>query len=312
MALNRSHSNSDSSTVFEIQPRRLRVYPAPFEYHRAESVDGAIALLQELGDQAKLIAGGHSLLPVMKLRLAQPAHLIDLGRIETLRGVSADGAAIRIGAMATHQQIATDETLRQLCPLLPEVAGLIGDVQVRNRGTIGGALAHADAAADYPAAILALDATIVAVGPNGERTIPAADFFLGFLTTALEPDEILTEIRIPALPARTGTSYQKLANQASGYALTGIAAVVTIGDDGRCSQAKIGITGAGDTAGRATGVEQGLIGAALDDATIRAAADRAAEGIDFLDDIHASADYRRQVTIGLTRRAILAAAKRAE
>jgi aerobic carbon-monoxide dehydrogenase medium subunit len=287
------------------------VYPAPFEYHRAESVEDAIGLLQELGDQAKLIAGGHSLLPVMKLRLAQPAHLIDLGRIDGLRGVTADGSTIRIGALTTHHQLATDDTLRQVLPVLAETAGVIGDVQVRNRGTIGGALAHADAAADYPAAILALDASIVAVGPSGERLIPAADFFVGFLTTALAPDEILTEIRISALPARTGTSYQKLANQASGYALTGIAAVITLGDDGRCSQAKIGITGAGDKAVRATGVEEALAGATLDEAMVRSAAERAGDGIDFLDDIHASADYRRQVTIGLTRRAILAAAERA-
>jgi carbon-monoxide dehydrogenase medium subunit len=287
------------------------VYPAPFEYHRADSVEGAIGLLQELGEEAKLIAGGHSLLPVMKLRLAQPAHLIDLNRIEALRGVTADGSVIRIGALMTHHQLATDETLRKRCPILAETADVIGDVQVRNRGTLGGALAHADAAADYPATILALGATIVAIGPNGERTISATDFFVGFLTTALEPDEILTEIRIPSLPSHTGTSYQKLANQASGYALTGIAAVVTLGDDGRCSQAKIGITGAGDKAVRAAGVEQALTGAALDDATVRAAAERAGDGIDFLDDIHASADYRRTVTIGLTRRAILAAVERA-
>jgi carbon-monoxide dehydrogenase medium subunit len=286
------------------------VYPAPFEYHRAESVEGAIGLLQELGDQAKLIAGGHSLLPVMKLRLAQPAHLIDIGRIDALRGVTVDGSTIRIGALTTHNQIATDETLRRLCPLLSETASVIGDVQVRNRGTIGGALAHADAAADYPAAMLALDAVIWAVGGT-ESGIPAASFFIGFLTTALDSAEIITDIRIPTLPARTGTSYQKLANQASGYALTGIAAVITLGDDGRCTQAKIGITGAGDKAVRATGVEEALAGATLDEATVRSAAERAGDGIDFLDDIHASADYRRQVTIGLTRRAILAAADRA-
>jgi aerobic carbon-monoxide dehydrogenase medium subunit len=287
------------------------VYPASFEYHKADSVEGAISLLQELGDQAKLIAGGHSLLPIMKLRLAQPAHLIDLGPISSLRGVSANSSVIRIGAMTTHKQIATDPSIRQQCPVLAEAAASIGDVQVRNRGTIGGALAHADAAADYPAAILALEAEIVAHGPNGERTIPASEFFVGFLTTSLAPDEILTEIHVPSLPSKTGASYQKLANQASGYALTGIAAIITIGDDGRCSQAKIGITGAGDTAVRASGVEQALIGSSLDEAAIRAAAEHAGDGIDFLADIHASADYRRSVTIGLTRRAIATAAERA-
>jgi carbon-monoxide dehydrogenase medium subunit len=288
------------------------VYPASFEYHKADSVEGAISLLQELGDQAKLIAGGHSLLPIMKLRLAQPAHLVDLGPISTLRGVTANGSVIRIGAMTTHKQIATDPSILQQVLVLAEAAASIGDVQVRNRGTIGGALAHADAAADYPAAILALDAEIVAQGPDGERTIPASDFFVGFLTTSLSPDEILTEIRVPSLPPKTGANYQKLANQASGYALTGIAAIITIGDDGRCSQAKIGITGAGDTAVRASGVEQALIGSTLDDAAIRAAAEHAGDGIDFLADIHASADYRRTVTIGLTRRAIATAAERAK
>ncbi len=287
------------------------MFPAPFEYHKAESVAGAIGLLQEFGDQSKLIAGGHSLLPIMKLRLAQPAHLIDLGRIQTLQGISANGPGIRIGAMTTHRQIATDPTIRVQCPVLAETASVIGDVQVRNRGTIGGALAHADAAADYPAAILALEAEMVAQGPNGERTIPAADFFVGFLTTALTPDEILTEIRIPSQPAKTGSNYQKLANQASGYALTGIAAILTLGDDGKCSQAKIGITGAGDVAVRAGSVEQALIGTSLDEASIHAAAAHAGDGIDFLDDIHASADYRRSVTIGLTRRAIQAAAEKA-
>jgi carbon-monoxide dehydrogenase medium subunit len=287
------------------------VYPASFEYHKADSVEGAISLLQELGDQAKLIAGGHSLLPIMKLRLAQPAHLIDLGPISSLRGVSANSSVIRIGAMTTHKQIATDPSIRQQCPVLAEAAASIGDVQVRNRGTIGGALAHADAAADYPAAILALEAEIVAQGPNGERTIPASEFFVGFLTTSLAPDEILTEIHVPSLPYKTGASYQKLANQASGYALTGIAAIITVGDDGRCSQAKIGITGAGDTAVRASGVEQALIGSSLDEAAIRAAAEHTGDGIDFLADIHASADYRRSVTIGLTRRAIATAADRA-
>jgi carbon-monoxide dehydrogenase medium subunit len=287
------------------------VFPAPFEYHKADTVEGAIGLYQKLGDEAKYIAGGHSLLPIMKLRLAQPAHLIDLGQIETLRGVNENGAGLRIGALTTHKQIQTDPIIRAKCPILAETAGVIGDVQVRNRGTIGGALAHADAAADYPAAILALEAEMVAQGPNGERAIPASEFFVGFLTTALMPDEILTEIRVPSQPAKTGSSYQKLANQASGYALTGIAAIVTIGDDGTCSQARIGITGAGDVAVRASSVERALVGTSLDDASIRTAAEHAGDGIDFLDDIHASADYRQSVTVGLTRRAIQAAAEKA-
>jgi carbon-monoxide dehydrogenase medium subunit len=174
--------------------------PAQFAYQRAGSVDEAIALLREHGEGAKLIAGGHSLLPIMKLRLAEPETLVDIGRIAELRGVRRDNGEIAIGALTTHHQIATDAQIRSTVPLLADTAATVGDRQVRNRGTIGGALAHADAAADYPAAILALDATIVARGAQGERRIPVREFFLDFLTTALQPDEVLTEIRVP-LPA---------------------------------------------------------------------------------------------------------------
>ena len=189
--------------------------PAAFEYHRAGSVQEAIALLQQYGEGTKLLAGGHSLLPVMKLRLAEPSHLVDIGGLAELQDVSADGqdgGALRVGALVTHHRLATDPLVRRRCPLLAETAATVGDRQVRNRGTIGGALAHADAAADHPAAVLALDAAIVAQGPGGARTIPAADFFVAFLTTALAPDEVLTEVRVPALPPRSGVSYQKLAN----------------------------------------------------------------------------------------------------
>ena len=285
--------------------------PVPFDYHRAGSVEEAIAFLREHGEGAKLLAGGHSLLPIMKLRLAQPAHLVDIGGLASLRGIRIDGDTIRIGALTTHHTIETDEALRRACPLLPEVARVIGDRQVRNRGTIGGTLAHADPAADFPAAVLALDATLVARGADGERTIPAGDFFLGFLTAALNPDEVLTEIRISTPPARTGMSYQKLANQASGYATVGVAALVTLGEDDTCRQACIGITGAGANAVRATAVEEALTGRRPDEATIRDAAALADEGIEFLDDIHASADYRQQVTRGLTRRALQTAVARA-
>lgn len=284
--------------------------PFPFEYHRAGSIDEAINLLQQHGDGAKLIAGGHSLLPVMKLRLAQPTHLIDIARIPGLNGVAEEGDGLRIGALTTHHAIETNSALRARCPLLPETARTIGDRQVRNRGTIGGALAHGDPAADYPAAILALDAAIVAQGPEGERTIPAADFFLGFLTTALAPDEVLTAVRIPRLPAGAGASYQKLANPASGYAIVGVAAVVSVGHDGR-GPVRVGITGAAPSAVRATAVEEALSGGPLDPDAIAAAASRAADGLDLLDDVHAPADYRRQVTVGLTRRALLTAWERA-
>ena len=285
--------------------------PAAFEYHRAGSVQEAISLLQQFPDDAKLLAGGHSLLPVMKLRLAEPAHLIDIGGVGELRGVREEEGGVRIGALTTHREIERNEVLRQRCPLLPEIAARVGDRQTRARGTLGGALSHADPAADYPAGIVALEADLIAQGPDGERTIPATEFFLGFLTTALNPDEVLTAVRIPMLPARTGVNYQKLANQASGYAVVGVAAVVTLSSDGSCDAARIGITGAGANAVRATAVEDALRGRPLDEATVAAACAAADQGIDLLDDLHASADYRRQVVRGLTRRAVLAAATRA-
>lgn len=283
--------------------------PAAFSYHRAGTVQEAISLLQEHdADGAKLLAGGHSLLPVMKLRLAEPAHIIDIGDVDDLRGIRVDGDTVVIGAMTTHREIERDETMAAKSPLLVDIAKVIGDRQVRARGTIGGTLAHADPAADYPAGILALDAEMVAVGPNGERTIAASDFFVGFLTTALAPDEVLTEIRVPIMAARTGASYQKLSNQASGYAVVGVAVLLSAGNDGSCELARIGVTGAGDHATRASSVETALQGKHLDEATIRQACESAAEGIDLMDDIHASADYRRRVVQGLTRRAVQAAA----
>lgn len=288
------------------------MYPAPFEFHRAASVEDAIGLLQTYGDDAKLIAGGHSLLPVMKLRLAAPEHLIDISRIESLRGVTDAGDHLVIGALTTHQAIARDELIRAHLPVLGETADLVGDRQVRNRGTIGGALAHADAAADYPAAILALEAELVATGQNGTRTIPAGEFFLDLLTTALEPNEVLTEIRIPKVPGRTGANYQKLANQASGYAVVGVAAVITLGEDGTVASARIGITGTGASATRASAAEAALTGRAPDEAAIKVAADLADQGIDPLSDLSASAEYRLAVTKGLARRAITKAVERAQ
>ncbi|MCD6029650.1 MAG: Carbon-monoxide dehydrogenase (acceptor) [Thermomicrobiales bacterium] len=285
--------------------------PSTFAYQRADSVAEAVALLTEHGEGAKLIAGGHSLLPIMKLRLAEPELLIDIGRIAELRGVRDIGSEIAIGALTTHHAIATDPLLRERIPLLADTASRVGDRQVRNRGTIGGALAHADAAADYPAAILALEATIVARGPQGERRIPAGEFFLDFLTTALQPDEILTEVRIAPPPAGHGWSYQKLANQASGYALVGVAALVALDDDGVCSDIRIGVTGSAAVAWRPSAVESALRGQKLASEGVAAAATGVMDGIDPLDDLHGSAEYRRRVTDGLTRRAILQAAERA-
>ena len=285
--------------------------PATFEFHRATSVEEAVGLLQEYGAEAKLVAGGHSLLPVMKLRLAEPAHLIDITRIAGLSGVRDDGDHIAIGALTTHHTIERDDLINAAAPVLAEAARVVGDQQVRNRGTIGGTLAHADAAADYPAPILALDAELKVTGPDGERTIAAGDFFLDFLTTALAPEEVLTEIRIPKLPARTGSCYQKLANQASGYAVVGVAAIVTLDDAGALSDVRIGVTGTAPAAFRATAAEGALRGQRPESETIRKAAEQVGEAIDPLSDWHASAEYRMTVTRGLTRRALQTAVQRA-
>ncbi|MEJ7837595.1 MAG: xanthine dehydrogenase family protein subunit M [Thermomicrobiales bacterium] len=278
------------------------MHPMPFSYHKAESIDDALRLLGEFDGDGKILSGGQSLLPVMKLRLASPAHLVDISGLPGLSGVSHDGDTIVLGALTTHADLAVADI-----PLLSEIAHVVGDLQVRNLGTIGGAIAHADPAADYPAGVLALDVEIVAQGPNGTRTLPIADFFHGFMTTALEPNEILTQIRIPALPADTGVSYQKLANPASGYATAGVAAVVTRATDGSISEIRIAITGASELAYRATDIEDALRGTTPDEAAVKAAAASAVSGRDLLSDAQASADYRAKVVPNLVRRAILTA-----
>ncbi len=283
--------------------------PAQFEYHRPATLTEALQLLQRLPD-ARLLAGGHSLLPLMKLRLATPAHLIDLGRIADLRYIREEGGALAIGALATHWMVESSPLVRQKAPVLAEAAGRIGDVQVRNMGTIGGSLAHADPAADYPAAVLALEAELTADGPAGRRTIPAAEFFTGMFATALRPDEILTQVTVPPLPARTGSAYLKFAHPASGFAVVGVAAVVTLDGRGRCERARIGITGVGPTAYRARAVEEALAGAVPDEKTVAAAAAGATQGIDVNEDLFASAEYRRHLAQVFTRRVVLAAVQR--
>jgi carbon-monoxide dehydrogenase medium subunit len=288
------------------------MYPYPFTYHRPGTIDETLALLADLGDEGKVLAGGHSLLPAMKLRLAQPGHLIDIGGLDELTGVREREGGLEIGALTTHHTLATDPTVAARAGLLAELAHVVGDQQVRNRGTLGGALAHNDPAADYPAGVLALDAEIVAVGPNGERTIPAGEFFTAFLTTALDPGELLVAVRIPDLPANTGYRYEKLANPASGYALVGVAAVVQLDDNGSIAQARIGITGASDVAWRAEGVEAALAGVQPDGESVKAAAAGVVDGVEMLADVHAPAEYRARVTRNLVRRAVLKAAERAK
>lgn len=280
------------------------MFPAPFTYHRATTVGDALALLQQHADTGKLIAGGHSLLPIMKLRLAQPEHIIDISGIDELRSISFGADSVTIGALVTHRELATNNELAEAVPLIQQMARVVGDQQVRNLGTIGGALAHADPAADYPAGMLALDVTVLATGPNGDREIPIVEFFQGFLTTALEPDELLTGIRIPTLPAGAGSAYEKLPNPASGYATVGVAAVAVKADDGSIADLRVGITGASDVAWRATVVEEALKGTSPDEAAIKAAAAQATDGVEMLDDKHGPADYRARVTRNLVRRAI--------
>jgi len=283
------------------------MYPAQFEYHKASTVKEALDLLGKYKDDAKLLAGGHSLLPAMKLRLAQPKHLIDIGKVAALSGVKEEGGTLVVGALTTHHAIETSAVLKSKCPLLPEVAGHIGDPMVRNMGTIGGSLAHADPAADYPAAIIALNAEMVAEGPKGKRIIKADDFFKGLLTTALGDDEILTEIRIPAGSAGVKSAYAKFPHPASRFAVVGVAAVLTM-DAGKISKASIGITGAGTKAVRAKGVEAAIAGKAADAASIQAAAEKGADGVDVQADLQGSEEYKKHLLKVFSKRAIEAAA----
>ncbi len=278
--------------------------PTAFEYFRPTNLSEALALLEQYKDEAKLLAGGHSLIPMMKLRLAQPQYLIDLGGVKELSYIRESGDHLLIGAMTRHVDVETSEVLRQRCPLLTETARRIGDAQVRNMGTIGGSLAHADPAADYPAAILALGAELRAVSIQGERWIRAEDFFVDMLTTALAPEEILVEVKVPALGPRTGTAYVKVAQKASGFALCGVAVVLTVDPNGVCQDVAVGVTGVASKAYRARAVEDALRGRALDASAIADASAKAAEGVDPLEDLHASAEYRAHLARVWSRRAI--------
>lgn len=280
--------------------------PAQFDYVRANTLDEALSLLAQ-NEEAKILAGGHSLIPAMKLRLAQPPLLVDIGRIKDLSYAREEDGQIRIGAMTTHYQIESSDLLKKICPLLPECASHIGDVQVRNKGTIGGSLAHSDPAGDWPAAIIALNAELVAASKNGDRIIKADDFFIDLLTTALEPGEILREIRVEKTNGRTRTAYAKMPHPASGFAVIGVAASLALDDSGGCQKASIGITGISSKAYRATGVENELNGAKLDEQRISSAASHAADGVDINGDVFASDEYRRHLAQVYTQRAIEAA-----
>jgi len=283
------------------------MYPAQFDYHTPGSIKEALDLLGKHKDDAKLLAGGHSLLPAMKLRLARPAHLVDLRKVPGLSGIKEEGGTLVIGAMTTHYAVESAAAVKSKCGVLAATAALIGDPMVRNMGTIGGSLAHADPAADYPATIIAVNAEMVVEGSKGKRTIKVDDFFKGLMTTAVGADEILTEVRVPALAANQSAAYLKFPHPASRFAVVGVAAVLTV-DGGKCTKASIGVTGAGTHAVRAKGVEAAIAGKALDAASIQAAADKAADGVDVQADLQGSVEYKRHLLKVFAKRAIEAAA----
>jgi carbon-monoxide dehydrogenase medium subunit len=287
------------------------VIPAQFEYVAPKTLEDALHLIERHGDEAKVLAGGHSLLPLMKLRLAQPRYIIDIGRLRNMNYIREENGRIAIGALTTHSEIASSTLLRAKCPLLPETAAVIGDVQVRNRGTLGGSLAHADPAADYPAAVLALDVEINAASTDGTRTIPVGEFFLDMLTTALRPGEILSQVRVAPLAPRSGTAYEKLHQPASGFAIVGVAARLKLGNGEMIEDAAIGVTGLGPKAFRAAAVENALRGKKASEKLFAEAARHAAQGIEPLSDLHASADYRRGMAAVYARRALQRAFARA-
>jgi carbon-monoxide dehydrogenase medium subunit len=285
--------------------------PPAFDYHAPRSVADALTLLGQLGGDAKLLAGGHSLLPMMKLRFAQPAHLIDLNRIAELRGIRDEGDAIAIGAMTSENDLIASPLLKAKVPLLAEAARQIGDPQVRNRGTIGGDIAHGDPGNDHPAVAIALDATLVVEGPGGRRSLQADGFFLGTYLTALAEDEILVEIRVPAFAAKTGWAYEKLKRKTGDWA-TAAAAVVLRLDAGVVSHARIALTNVAPTALRASAAEAALLGQPLSDATIAAAAAAAIAVCDPADDLRGDREYKTAMAGQMVQRAIRQAASRCQ
>ncbi len=282
-----------------------------FNYHVPKSLAEASRLLAQFGGEGKILAGGHSLVPLMKLRLAAPKHVIDIGRIAELLYVREDNGNLQIGALTTHYQVESSELLKTKCPLLPETAREIGDAQVRNKGTLGGSLAHADPAADWPAAVLALDAEIKAVSTRGERWIPAKEFFVDLLATALKSDEILTAVRVPSLPSKGGDAYVKLHQPASGFAVVGVAARVVLNEKGTVERVSVGVTGVAQKAYRASAAEAALLGKSPSSKRLEEAAAHAAEGVDPNSDLFASAEYRAHLARVYARRALEKALERA-
>ena len=281
------------------------MHPANFDYHRASSIDEAESLWKENSD-ASFLAGGHSLIPAMKLRLSDPGTLVDISGIDDLKGISRDGDTIRIGALTTHREVGSSNVVKDGCSALSEAAGMIGDPQVRNRGTIGGNVAHADPASDYPGILMALGATIV----TSSRSIVVDDFFTGLFETALNDGEVITEIQVPAIGSGSGAAYTKFFNPSSRYAVVGVGALVSK-SNGSCSSCRIGVTGAADHAFRASVAEEILQGSDLGDDAVAASAAKVADGQEMLGDLSASANYRNHLCGVMAKRAIVEAVSRA-
>jgi carbon-monoxide dehydrogenase medium subunit len=288
------------------------MYSSNFDYYRARSLADAHALMAA-HPGAKVLAGGHSLLPLLKLRLAAPLAVVDIGRVPELRGITRQGDQIDIGALTTHAELASSADLRAAAPALSEAAAMIGDPAVRNRGTIGGNVAHADPASDLPTVLVALNARVIVAGPNGQRSVPAEEFFTGIMMTALEDNEILTAVQVPVSVRGQGSAYEKFSHPASRYAVIGAAALVSM-KDGKCAAARVAIGGLLPSARRVTAVEGALTGKALSDATIADAANRVGSdlGNDVSGDLFASAEYRSAMAPVYVKRAIAAAAARAQ
>jgi carbon-monoxide dehydrogenase medium subunit len=284
------------------------MFPAKFAYAAPSSLQEAVGLLEN--PDAKVLAGGHSLLPLMKLRLAQPKLLVDIGRIPGLSYVRSEDGVLAIGAMTTYRELQHSAEVHNRAPVLAEAAHEVGDPQVQAKGTLAGALAHADPAGDLPAVVLALGGTLRAVGSGGEREIDLEGFFVDMLTTSLQEREIIREVRLRVQPAGAGAAYEKFDQPASHYALTGICAIVTL-SGGTIASVRLGVTGVGPKAYRPTAVEKALTGKAADEETVKAAVQSVADGIDVQGDIHASPEYRAHLARVLTRRAVLKAAQRA-
>ncbi|WP_129669510.1 FAD binding domain-containing protein [Phytoactinopolyspora endophytica] len=280
--------------------------PTAFDYSRPTGVDEAVHALTDGGEDAKVLAGGQSLIPMLRLRFAAPSMLVDLGSVDEMRGVRDDGDALVIGAMTTHAEVLDDPLIRAQAPLIAQATATVADRQVRHMGTFGGSLAHADPAGDMPSVATALDATFEIAGPSGRRSVPASEFFVDYLTSALEPDEILVSVRVPKL-AGWGTHYEKFNRVAQAWALVGVAVAIRR-SNGTIDEARVALTNMSSTPVRAHGVEEALVGAPATDESMAAAGQHAAEGTEPTSDVSASADYRTHLATVLTRRALGTAA----